>query len=213
MKQFVVIGLGRFGSSVAKNLMNNGNEVVAIDKDEERVNKLRDDLTHVVEADAADADVLESLGVGNLDVGVVSIGDDVHANILTTLILKEKGVPRVVARAVNDMHGKILSRVGADEVVFPERDMGERVAQHLISENMVDYIEVTSDHSIIEIIAPEFMVDRTLKDINLRSEYDINVMAIKRGENLNFTPGGNDRIEEGDVLVILGQNEQLEKIK
>ncbi len=213
MKQFVVIGLGRFGTSVAKNLMKNGNEVVAIDKEEERVNKLRDDFTHVVEADAADGEVLESLGVGNLDVGVVSIGDDVHANILTTLILKEKGVPRVVSRAVNDMHGKILSRVGADEVVFPERDMGERVAQHLISENMLDYIEVTSDHSIIEIIAPEFMVDRTLKDINLRSEYDINVMAIKRGETLNFTPGGNDCIAEGDVLVILGQNEQLEKIK
>lgn len=213
MKQFVVIGLGRFGTSVAKNLMNDGNEVLAIDKEEERVNKLRDQVTHVVEADASDSDVLESLGVGNLDVGIVSIGDDVHASILSTLILKEQGVPQVVARAVNDMHGKILGRVGADKVVFPERDMGERVAQHLISENMLDYIEFTPDHSIIEIIAPEFMVGKKLRDINLRSEYEINVMAIRRGGEINLTPGGEDVVEEGDVLVILGKNEQLESIK
>lgn len=213
MKQFIVIGLGRFGSSVAKNLMEGGNEVLAVDKKEERVNKLRDELTHVIEADAADADVLESLGVSNLDVGIVSIGDDVHANILTTLILKEKGVPEVVSRAVNEMHGKILTRVGADKVVFPERDMGERVAQHLISENMLDYIEVSPDHSIIEIVAPDFMVDRSLREINLRSEYDINVMAIRRGEDLNLTPGGNDKVYEGDILVILGENEHLDSIK
>ncbi|SDL54135.1 potassium channel family protein [Halarsenatibacter silvermanii] len=213
MKEFVVIGLGRFGSSVARSLMKNGNEVLAIDKKEERINKLRDELTHVVEADAADGDVLESLGVGNFDVGIVSIGDDVHANILTTLILKEHGVSQVLSRAVNEMHGKILTRVGADEVVFPERDMGERIAEHLLSENMLDYIEVSPDHSIIEITAPEFMVDKTLKEINLRSDYDINLMVIKRGDELNLTPGGNNKIREGDVLVLLGENKQLESIK
>lgn len=213
MKQFVVLGLGRFGTSVAKCLMKNGNEVLAIDKDEDRVNKLRDEVTHVVEADASDSDVLESLGVGNLDVGVVSIGDDVHANILSTLILKEQGLEKVVSRAVNDMHGTILERVGADNVVFPERDMGERVAQHLLSENMLDYIEFTPDHSIVELVAPENMIGSSLKDIDLRSQYSINVMAIKRGEEINLTPGGNDEVKEGDVLVILGKNEQLDKIK
>ncbi len=213
MKQFVVIGLGRFGTSVAKTLMEDGNEVLAIDIEEDRVNKMRDEVTHAVEADASDSEVLESLGVSNLDVGIVSIGDDVHASILSTLILKEQGVPEVVARAVNDMHGKILGRVGADNVVFPERDMGERVAQHLVSENMLDYIEFTPDHSIIEIIAPDFMVGKTLKEINLRSEYDINVMAIRRGGDINLTPGGNDTVNEGDVLVIMGKNDQLDSIK
>lgn len=213
MKQFIVIGLGRFGFSVAKTLVQKGNEVLAMDISEDRVDKISDIVTHAVEADGSKSEVLESLGVSNFDVAIVSIGNDIHSSIMCTLILKELGVPKVVTKAVNNMHGKILSKVGADMVVHPERDMGKRVAQHLISANMLDYIEFTPDHSIIEMLAPESMLGRTLQDINLRSRFSVNVMAIKRGESINLAPGGEDKILEGDILVIIGRNDQLEILR
>ncbi len=213
MKQFVVIGLGRFGSSVARTLSDNGHDVLAIDKCEECVDELVEYVTHAVEADATDETALSALGVNNFDTAVVSIGDNVHANILATLILKEMGVPQVVAKAQDKMHGKILSRVGADKVVFPERDMGERVARQLISTNMLDYIDFAPDYSIIEIIAPSHMVGKTLQDLNFRKEYNANVMAIRRGKNLNLAPGGQDKVLEGDTLIIMGRNDQLEDLK
>ena len=213
MKQFVVIGLGRFGSSVARTLADNGHDVLAIDKCEECIDKLVDYVTHAVEADATDEAALSALGVNNFDTAVVSIGDNLHANILVTLILKEMGVPEVVAKAQDQMHGKILSRVGADKVVFPERDMGERVARQLISPNMLDYIDFAPGYSIIEIIAPGQMVGKTLQEINFRREYNANVMAIRRGKNLNLAPGGQDKILEGDTLIIMGHNDELEDLK
>lgn len=213
MKQFIVIGLGRFGFSLAETLVNKGNEVLAIDISEERVDKISEVVTHAVVADGSKSEVLESLGANNFDVAIVSIGNDIHSSIMSTLILKELGVPKVVAKAVNNMHGKILSKVGADIVVHPERDMGKRVAQHLISANMLDYIEFTPDYSIIEMLAPETMLGRTLQDINLRSRFSVNVMAIKRGESINLAPGGEDKILEGDILVIIGKNDQLEILK
>ncbi len=213
MKQFVVIGLGRFGSSVARALAEKGNEVLAIDKCEDCVENITDVVTHAVEADATSKDILESLGVGNFDVAVVSIGDDMHSSILTTLLLKELGVPKVVSKAVSEVHGKILSKVGADQVVFPERDMGERIARHLITTNLLDYIEFTDEHSIIELLAPSTMTGRTLKDIDFRSKFNVSVMAIKRGEKINLAPGGNDKILEGDILVVVGENKHLEALK
>ncbi len=213
MKQFVVIGLGRFGSSVARTLADNGHDVLAIDKCEECIDKLVDYVTHAVEADATDEAALSALGVNNFDTAVVSIGDNLHANILVTLILKEMGVPEVVAKAQDQMHGKILSRVGADKVVFPERDMGERVARQLISPNILDYIDFAPGYSIIEIIAPSQMVGKNLQEINFRREYNANVMAIRRGKNLNLAPGGQDKILEGDTLIIMGHNDELEDLK
>ena len=213
MKQFVVIGLGRFGSSVARTLADNGHDVLAIDKCEECIDELVEYVTHAVEADATDEAALSALGVNNFDTAVVSIGDNLHANILVTLILKEMGVPEVVAKAQDQMHGKILSRVGADKVVFPERDMGERVARQLISPNMLDYIDFAPGYSIIEIIAPGQMVGKNLQEINFRREYNANVMAIRRGKNLNLAPGGQDKILEGDTLIIMGHNDELEDLK
>ncbi len=213
MKQFVVIGLGRFGSSVARTLADNGHDVLAIDQCEECVDALVEHVTHAVEADATDEAALSALGVNNFDTAVVSIGDNLHANILATLILKEMGVPEVVAKAQDQMHGKILSRVGADKVVFPERDMGERVARQLISPNMLDYIDFAPGYSIIEIIAPSQMVGKTLQEINFRREYNANVMAIRRGKNLNLAPGGQDKVLEGDTLIIMGHNDELEDLK
>lgn len=213
MKQFVVIGLGRFGSSVARSLAEKGYEVLAIDRSEDIVENITDVVTHAVEADATSKEVLESLGVGNFDVAVVSIGSDMHSSILITLMLKELEVPKVVSKAVSEMHGKILSKVGADQVVFPERDMGERVARHLITTNMLDYIEFTEEHSIIELLAPSGMIGKTLKDIDFRSKFKVTVMAIKRGDDINLAPGGDDKVLEGDILVVVGENEQLEILK
>lgn len=213
MKQFVVIGLGRFGSSVATTLSENGYDVLAIDKNADRVQALADQVTHAVEADATDEDALKTLGVRNFDVAVVSIGDDVSANILCTLILKELNVPYVIVKAPDRLHGKVLTKIGADRVVYPERDMGARIAHNLISSNVLDYIEFAPDYGVIEIIAADKMVGKTLKELELRSRFNVNVMAIKRGEDLHISPGADDKVLEGDRLVVMGKNESLDQIK
>ncbi|MFW5998322.1 MAG: potassium channel family protein [Bacillota bacterium] len=213
MKQFVVVGLGRFGSSVARTLSKKGQNVLAIDKDEERVQNIVDVVTHAVEADATDENALNTLGVRNFDVAVVSIGDNIHANILSTLIIKELGVPYVVVKAQDTLHGKVLTKVGADRVVYPERDMGVRIAHNLISSNVLDYIEFAPDYSVIEIMATPNMVGNSLGELELRSNYNVNVMAIKRDQNLNISPGAGDKILEGDILVVMGENKNLDKVK
>lgn len=213
MKQFAVIGLGRFGSSVARTLAQAGAEVLAIDSEEERVQELAPIVTHAVQADATDEEALKALGVRNVDVAVVSIGQDMQASIMATLILKELGVKTIVAKALNDLHGKVLAKVGADRVVYPERDMGMRVAHSLISGNFLDYIELAPDYSIVELVAgPEFH-HKTLRELGLRARYGINIMAIKRGEEIKVSPGAEDMILEGDVLVAMGEDRQLEKLQ
>jgi trk system potassium uptake protein TrkA len=213
MKQFVVIGLGRFGSSVAETLSENNYDVLAIDKDADRVQSIANKVTHAVEADATDEEALKTLGVRNFDVAVVSIGDNISANILCTLILKELNVPYVIVKAPDTLHGKVLTKVGADRVVYPERDMGVRIAHNLISSNVLDYIEFAPEYGVIEIIATNKMVGKTLKELQFRSEFNVNVMAIKRGEDLHISPGANDKILEGDRLVLMGKNESLDKLK
>jgi trk system potassium uptake protein TrkA len=180
-KQFAIIGIGRFGSSLAHTLTSMGYEVLAIDRNIDRVQNFISEVTHVVEADATEPEALKALGIRNFDVGVVAIGDDVQASILVTVLLKDLGVKKVVAKAINDLHGRVLEKVGADKVVYPERDMGVRVAHQLISTNVLDQIELSSDYSILEIMAPEKTVGKTLKDLDLRPKYGISVMAIKRG--------------------------------
>jgi trk system potassium uptake protein TrkA len=213
MKQFVVIGLGRFGSSVAETLAENDYDVLAIDKDADRVQSIANKVTHAVEADATDEEALKTLGVRNFDVAVVSIGDNISANILCTLILKELNVPYVIVKAPDTLHGKVLTKVGADRVIYPERDMGVRIAHNLISSNVLDYIEFAPEYGVIEIIATSKMIGKTLKELQFRSEFNVNVMAIKRGEDLHISPGANDKILEGDRLVLMGKNESLDKIK
>ncbi len=213
MKQFVVVGLGRFGSSVARTLAENDYNVLAIDSNEEKVQEIAKVVTHAVEADATDEEALRTLGVRNFDVAVVSIGDNIHANILATLILKELGVPYVVVKAQNALHGKVLSKVGADRIVYPERDMGVRIAHNLISSNVLDYIEFAPDYSIVEIVSTPNMVGKSLAQLDLRSKFGVNVMAIKRGKDLNITPGANDRFLESDVLIVMGKNDDLDKLK
>jgi len=213
MKQFIVVGLGRFGSSVAKTLTDNGYDVLAIDQDHQIIQDISNSVTHAVEADATDEEALKTLGVRNFDVAIVSIGDNLHANILCTLILKELEVPYVIVKAQDNLHGKVLTKVGADRVVYPERDMGERIANNLISSNVLDYLEFAPNYSVVEIMASDTMVGKTLAELGFRNKYDVNVMAIKRGQSLNMTPGGNDKILEDDTLIVMGKNENLDKVR
>lgn len=213
MKQFVVIGLGRFGSSIAKTLYNLGYDVLGIDSDEEIVQSMSDSITHAVQADATDENTLKALGVRNFDVGIVSIGQDIQASILVTLILKEMGIKFVVAKAQNELHGKVLYKIGADRVIFPERDMGIRVAHNLVSSNILDYIELSPDFSIVEITAIPEWYDKTLKELDMRVKHGLNVMAIKRNEDVLVSPKADDVILKGDILVVVGQNKDIEKLE
>jgi trk system potassium uptake protein TrkA len=213
MKQFVVIGLGRFGTSVAETLAYKYYDVLAIDIDGEKVQAISETVTHAVELDATNKHALKNLGVNNFDTAVVSIGEDIHANILTTLILKELQVKQVVVKAQDKLHGKILTKVGADRVVYPEHDMGTRIANHLVSAQILDYIELAPNYSVIEIKASQRMYEKSLLDLNLRSKLGVNVVAIKRDEKIDVSPDAETEIKEGDTLIAIGSNDSLEKLK
>ncbi len=215
-KQFVVIGLGRFGSSIAKTLYSLGNDVLAIDSSEEVVQSLADSVTQAIQAEATDEATLKSLGIRNFDVAVVTVGTDVQSSIMITLLVKELGIKYVVAKAQNELHAKVLYKIGADRVVFPERDMGIRVAHNLCSSSILDYIELSPDYSIMELTAIEEWEGHTLRELNMRNKYGINVMAIKRGNSINVSPQADDIIKPSDVMVVIGGTDQLnyiEKIK
>lgn len=213
MKQFVVIGCGRFGSSVAKTLCNLGYDVLAVDKDPEKVQELAEFVTHSVQADAVDENALRTIGIRNFDVAVVTIGSNIQASIMGTLIAKELGVKKVIAKAQNELHGKVLYKIGADKVIFPERDMGVRVAHNLVSSNILDVIEFAPDYSIIEVAAIEEWEDRTLKELRLPNKYGISVMAIKSGDNINISPYADDVIKSGDTIVVIGHNDSLKQLE
>ena len=212
-KQFIVIGLGRFGSSVARTLASKGCNVLAIDTDEEKVQALSNDVTHAIQADATDEETMRALGVRNFDGAIISIGNDIQASILATLVVKELGLKHVVAKAVSDLHGKLLAKIGADQIVYPEREMGIRVANGLISSNVLDYIELSPDYTIAEIIASHKFVGHTLNDMQFRDRFGVSIIAIKNENNINIAPKGSDSIKDGDVLVILGDNEHLERLR
>lgn len=214
MKQFLVIGLGRFGASLARTLSQAGNEVLGVDRREDLVQDMSDVITQAVQADATDEQVLRSLGVANFNVAIVAIGENLQASILCTLLLKEMGVGYVIAKASDHLHGNVLKKIGADRVVFPERDMGMRVANNLISTNLLDYIELSEHYSIREITAPSFVVGKSLGQLQLPNKLGINVIAIKTGsDEINVTPGAEDVINEGDILVVSGSNSSLKKME
>jgi len=213
MKQFVIIGIGRFGFSIAKTLYDMGHEVLAIDKDEEIVQLISDKVTHVVQADATDEHVLRSLGIRNFDVAVVSIGDDIQSSILTTMMCKEMGVGYVLAKAQSELHAKVLYKTGADKVVFPERDMGIRVAQSLVSNNILDYIELSPQYRLVEMAMIPAWEGKSLKELNIRVRYGVNVMAIRRGDHVNISPQGQDIIHKDDILVLIGSADDIKRLQ
>jgi trk system potassium uptake protein TrkA len=213
VKQFVVIGLGRFGASVASSLAEAGYEVLGIDILDDRVRPLANVLTHVVQADATDEEVLRSLGIRNFDCCVVALSSNLQSSILVTMIAKELGVPMVVSKARDDQHGKVLAKIGADRIIFPERDMGLRLAHSLISGNILDLIELSPSHSVAEVVANDRMVGKSLRQLDLRAKFGVNVLAIKRGSNISISPRAEDVLNEGDVLVVIGHNDVIRKLE
>jgi trk system potassium uptake protein TrkA len=186
--------------------------VLAVDTDAHKVEKIMDEVTHAVQADALDEEALKALGIRNFDVVIVSIGHDMEASILTTVMLKEMGVKTVVAKARTELHGRVLAKVGADKVVFPERDMGSRVARGLVSKNILDQIDLSPDFSILELVAPEEFVGRSLAESGIRKKYGVNILAIRRGSEVLISPGANQVIQEGDLLVAIGRNDRLQRL-
>ena len=211
-KTFAVIGLGRFGEVVARQLAELGREVLVIDHAEEPVQKLSDLVTHAVVADAKDISVLRSLGINEFDCVIVAIGSDVASSIIITVQLKELGVKQVVCKAGSEIHKQALLKVGADKVVIPEKEMGIKVAQNLASRNVMDYIELSEDYSIMELSAPSLWLGKSLRELNIRAKYDISVIAMRRGNRVIVSPGAEETIEAGDILVALGGVDALDAL-
>ncbi len=211
-KTFAIIGLGRFGGSVCKELIESDQEVLAIDNCEDRVNEYMNIATHTVLANAQDESTLRSLGLRNFDYVIVAIGEDIQASILVTLMAKEMGVPHIVAKAQNEYHARVLEKVGADIVVHPERDMGIRLGHKLTSNNMLDFIELSEDYSLAEIqVSYRKFFNKTIEEINFRKHYNVTIVAIRRGKNdLIVSPPPNQIILEDDVLLVVGHNDNVD---
>ncbi|MGO2100039.1 potassium channel family protein [Vagococcus salmoninarum] len=214
MKQnFAIIGLGRFGGSLCETLVESGQEVLAIDKDEDRINEYMNIATHAVVANAQDEMTLRSLGLRNFDHVIIAIGEDIQASILVTLMAKEMGVPNVTAKAQNEYHAKVLYKIGADRVVHPERDMGVKVAHNLVSKNILDYLELSDEYSLAEVKVtnPKFF-DKNLIDLNFRQKFGLNIVGIRRGEKLIISPLAEELVLKNDCLLLIGADEDVERL-
>ncbi len=212
-KQFVILGAGRFGSSVAIKLMDFGQEVMVVDSNEDTIQNLADKVTYAVQADVTDENAIRSLGIRNFDTAVVTIGSNIQASILATLMVKELGIKTIVAKAQTEMHAKVLYKIGADRVVFPEREMGIRVAKNLTSSNVMDFIELAPEYSIVEIAPLSEWIGKSIIELDLRGKHGFNVMAIRKGPDINISVMPTNVIESGDVLIVIGHNEDLKKVE
>ncbi|MEJ8778561.1 potassium channel family protein [Pseudogracilibacillus sp. ICA-222130] len=212
-REFAVIGLGRFGGSVCEELSLEGMKVLAIDKNEHRVNEFKNIASHAVIADSTDEGVLKELGIKNMDHVIVAIGDNIEASILTTVILDDLGVEKITVKAQSDYHAKILHKIGANQVVHPERDMGKRIAHSIISSNILDYLELSDDYSMVEVAASKKMQGKTLVDLNIRAKFGCNVVAIKNGKDINVSPTADYKINYEDTLIVIGADDDISKFE
>ncbi|MGK0550928.1 potassium channel family protein [Enterococcus faecalis] len=213
MKQnYAIIGLGRFGGSICQTLIDSGQEVLAIDNNEDRVNEYMNIATHAVVANAQDEMTLRSLGIRNFDHVVVAIGEDIQASILVTLMVKEMGVPNILAKAVNEYHARVLEKIGADVVVHPERDMGIRIAHKLVSRNILDYIELSSEFSLAEIrVTNARFYNKTLAELNFRQRFGLTIVAIRRSKSeVIVSPAAEEIVRENDNLLVIGDTNDVD---
>ena len=213
MKSYMVIGLGRFGTEVARQLCALGCEVLAVDTSAELVQQVSNDVTHAVVADARDKEVLKALGAKDFDCAVIAIGGDLGNSVLATMNVKELGIPRVVCKAHDDTHRQVLLKLGADQVVIPEQENAGRLARSLSSHNVLDYIELSEDYGIIEVPAPGSWLGKSLKQLNVRARLGVNIIAIKSGGDINVSPSADYAIGDGDVMVVLGDSIALKEVQ
>jgi len=211
-RQVAVIGLGRFGYGLACTLFDMGHDVLAIDSDESSVQSVAAHVTHAVQADATNEAILKDLGVASFDVGIVGVGSDIQGSVLTTILLKKLGVKHVIARAENELHGSILEKIGADKVVYPEREAGIRVAHQMAKLDILDYISVSETYGVAKLAAPEHFVGKTLSELDLgrRGKWGVAVLLIKREKEVIVTPDRSEMVKTGDVLVVSGNDDRLE---
>jgi len=215
-KQVVVIGLGRFGTSVARSLYNLGDDVLAIDKDESRVQGMVGQATHALAADATNEAVLRELGIPDYEAAVVAIGSDIVPSIMASVLLKTMGVPYVVSRAYNELHGNTLERIGVDKVVHAESEMGVRLAHGLFNPNVQEYLELTPNFGISRMKVPPRFVNMSLKELGFsgpRDKYGLAVLAIRRGKDITLNPDTDDRLRDGDWIVLAGKDELLDRLE
>jgi len=213
MNNFVVIGLGRFGAAIAQDLYEMGYEVLALDKNKELVDEISDCVTNAIAVDVTDEAALKSLGVRNFSVAIIAIGGDMETSILTTVILRDLGVPYIIAKAQSDIHAKVLKKIGADKVIFPEKDMAIRVAHNIVAGNVLDYIALSPNYRIVGINVPERWIGSSLVQLNLRAKHGINVIAVNHGEDdITVSPDASYVFKEGDVAVILGKDVNVDEL-
>jgi trk system potassium uptake protein TrkA len=215
MKRFAVIGLGNFGFHTAKALYEDGNEVVAIDMDKARVQAIDGHCTEAIVLEATDKETLKTLGLENMDGVVISTGTKISTSILICLHLQEIGVKKILAKALDDDHGKILKRMGATEIIHPERDMALRVSRSLSQPNIMDFIPLSDEYDLVQVDPPREFIGKTLKEINLRAKYNVHIIAIKElvPENFVLVPPANFVIKDSDILIMLGKSKHIKEIK
>ena len=213
MKSCMVVGMGRFGSQVARELCRLGCEVLAVDMNADLISQVANDVTHAVVADGQDKEVLRALGAREFDCAIVAIGDDLAASVMITMNLKELDVPMVICKAHGDTHRRLLEKLGADRVVIPEKEQADRLARSLSSHNLLDYIELSEEYGIVEVPAPGSWKGKSLKELNVRAKLGVNILAIRRGGKINVSPGADFTFEDQDVVVVLGDNAALKRVQ
>ena len=211
-KTIAVIGLGRFGTTIAKLLASMNHEVLGVDIDPEVVQKISPYITHAIVADTTDEEAIKALALSQFDLVIVAIGDNVQANLMTSMLLKEMHIPKIVAKSENTLQGKMLSKIGVDQVIYPEFDMAQRLAQSLTREHVMDYLQLSKSVSLIEINMPLFMVGSCLKESNLREKYNLNAVGIRRGDDLEVPPNPTTILSAEDKLLIIGNNSDLDAL-
>lgn len=211
-KEFVVFGLGRFGRSVATTLAESGCEVLVVDNDEDKIQDMADIVTYAVRADVCDSEMIETLGISNFDGAIVAIGENLEASVMITILVKELGIPFVLAKAQTDIHAKVLKKVGADTVVFPEKETGIRIAHNLMMGNLFNAIELSSTTSMMEIDVPDSWDGQSITELNLRAKYKVNVIGIKHKSDLNINPDPEEQLSKDDILIVIGKNDTLNKL-
>lgn len=213
MKTYLVIGLGRFGSSIARQLCGLGAEVLAMDVRSDLVQQVANDVTHAVVGDAQDKEVLRALGARDFDCAIIAIGDDLAASVLVTMNLKELEVPYIVCKAHDEIHRKVLEKLGVDRVVIPEQEHALRLGRSLYRHNVLDYIELSEAYGILEVPAPKSWLGKNLKELNVRAKLGVNIIAVENGKQTNVSPAADYTIRPGDILVVLGETYALEAVQ
>ena len=213
MKSYIIIGLGRFGQTLARQLCALGAEVLALDKRSDLVQQVADDVTHAVVGDGQDKEVLRALGARNFDCGIIAIGSNLAASVLTAMNLKELGVPYIICKAHDETHRKVLEKLGVDRVIIPEQENAQRLARSLNSHNVLEYIELSEDYGILEIPAPKGWIGKTIKELNVRAKLGVNIIAVENDKETNVSPSADYQIVPGDVMVVLGDNYALEAVQ